>query len=59
MKVGQITNVNFFDNKKFVIGKIMNGGMGVVYQLVPIRTYLSPVALKTLQCIMTVQDFEK
>jgi hypothetical protein len=44
MKVGQITNTNFFDNEKFVIGKIMDGGMGVVYQLLPIRTYLSPFA---------------
>ena len=59
MEVGQVTSVDFFEKEKFVIGKIMRGGMGIVYQLVPIRANAPPVALKTLQGVMSVRDFEQ
>ena len=59
MEVGRITHVDFFGNEKFVIGKIMKGGMGAVYQPIPIRTDAPPIALKTLQRIMTVPDIEQ
>jgi len=37
-------------NEKFVIGKILEGGMGTVYQLVPVRPVgVPPIALKTFQ----------
>jgi hypothetical protein len=59
MEVGQITSVRFFGSEKFAIGKIMQGGMGRVYQLVPIRADGHPCALKTLQGVMTERDFER
>lgn len=59
MKVGQITTVEFFGNEKFAIGKIIQGGMGIVYQLVPIRANSPPVALKTLTGAMKIADFER
>jgi hypothetical protein len=37
MELGQITSIEFFGNEKFVIGKIMQGGMGIVYQLVGVH----------------------
>ena len=59
MKVGQITSVSFFENEKFAIGKILKGGMGIVYQLLPIRTGSPTIALKTLQEVMKEKDFER
>jgi serine/threonine protein kinase len=59
MEVGRITSVSFFGNEKFAVGKILKGGMGTVYQLVPIRADAPPIALKTLQNVLSAQDFER
>ena len=59
IQIGQITTVDFSDNEKFAIGKIMQGGMGTVYQLVPIRANAHPLALKTLKSVMKIHDFER
>ncbi len=59
IQIGQIITVDFSDNEKFAIGKIMQGGMGTVYQLVPIRANAHPLALKTLKSVMKIHDFER
>jgi serine/threonine protein kinase len=48
--VGSVIALEVLDNEKFVIGNILKGGMGIVYQLVPVRMAGSGVAaLKTYQ----------
>lgn len=48
--IGSIVSLQVLDNEKFVIGKILEGGMGTVYQLVPVRPVgVPPIALKTFQ----------
>jgi serine/threonine protein kinase len=59
IEVGEITSVTFCGNEKFAIRKIIEGGMGIVYQLIPIRAGAPPCALKTLQGVMTVRAFER
>ena len=59
MQPGEITSVGFYGNQKFAIGKVMQGGMGTVYQLVPIAGSAPPVALKTFQDVMSARDFER
>ncbi len=59
MKIGTITSVKFFGNEKFAVGKILEGGMGTVYQLIPIRMGMPVFALKTLKGNMKIRDFDR
>lgn len=48
--VGSLLTLQALENEKFVVGKVLKGGMGVVYQLVPVRPVgIPPLALKTYQ----------
>lgn len=46
---GAIVGLQFFENEKFVVGSKRAGGMGNVYQLVPLLPGAQPLALKTYQ----------
>lgn len=47
--VGSVVSLKALENEKFVIGKILKGGMGTVYQLIPVSLAGRPTALKTYQ----------
>jgi len=47
--VGSIISLEVLSNEKFAIGKVLGGGMGTVYQLVPVKPGRLPLALKTFQ----------
>jgi len=44
---GSIVSVEDFSHEKFVVERILRGGMGIDYQLVPVRPVLRAMALKT------------
>ena len=46
---GAIVALPFFENEKFVVGTKRGGGMGNVYQLIPLLPGAQPLALKTYQ----------
>jgi serine/threonine protein kinase len=56
--VFSVISLEFFENQKFVINGIFRGGMGVVYQLVPIQPG-RPLALKTFQPTIDRTQFER
>ena len=47
--VGSVVTIGALENEKFVIGKVLLGGMGEVYQLIPIAMSRPALALKTYQ----------
>lgn len=58
LQVGTVVALEFFENQKFVINAILEGGMGSVFQLVPIRP-AQPCAMKTFQPHIDRQAFER
>jgi hypothetical protein len=48
-QVGTVVTLKELSNEKFVIGKILRGGMGEVYQPIPVAPTGSVLALKTYQ----------
>ncbi len=59
LTVGQVTVVEFFENEKFAVGKVIHGGMGTIYQLIPIRSGYQALALKTVQDNVDARAFER
>jgi len=57
--VGSIISVGGFSNEKFAVGKISRGGMGIVYQLVPVRPISRAMALKTYIDAADTAKFER
>jgi serine/threonine protein kinase len=58
MKPPEVVTIDFCSQQKFVVAKVMQGGMGSVYQLVPIRAGSKPVALKTIKGKSSIQSFD-
>jgi serine/threonine protein kinase len=58
-KVGQVISVPWLDHGRFVIGKMVSGGMGTVYQLVPTKPVDPPLAAKTFQATSTSDQFKR
>jgi serine/threonine protein kinase len=56
-KVGSVVTIKALSGEKFVIGKILRGGMGEVYQLVPVRPIGPVLALKTYQLAVSREQF--
>lgn len=56
--VGEPITLPWLDYKKFVVSRIVQGGMGTVYQLVPVGPGYPTVALKTLQASIDPAIFE-
>lgn len=56
-KAGSVVTIKELSNEKFVIGKILRGGMGEVYQLVSVRPAGPVLALKTYQPTATREQF--
>jgi tetratricopeptide (TPR) repeat protein len=57
--VGSVVSIPSFANEKFVVGRILHGGMGTVYQLVPVRPRAQIIALKTFQRTDDEAAFER
>jgi len=55
--VGSVVTVKELSNEKYVIGKILRGGMGEVYQLIPVMPFGPTFALKTYQQTATREQF--
>lgn len=55
---GQIIAIPFSDNRKFVVGVIKSGGMGDVFQLLPLLPVEIPLALKTYQGSADPAEFQ-
>ena len=56
---GAIVALPFFENEKFVVGSKRGGGMGNVYQLIPLLPGAQPLALKTYQVDGDYDQFER
>lgn len=56
---GAIVALPFFENEKFVVGSKRGGGMGNVYQLIPLLPGARPLALKTYQGEGDYTQFER
>ena len=56
---GAIIALPFFENEKFVVGSKRGGGMGNVYQLIPLLLGAQPLALKTYQGGGDFSQFER
>ncbi len=59
LREGAIVALPFFENEKFVIGSKRGGGMGNVYQLIPLLPSAPPLALKTYQGEGDYDQFER
>lgn len=59
LAVSSIVALPFFENEKFVVGSKRGGGMGNVYQLIPLRPDAKPLALKTYQGDGDYVQFER
>jgi len=58
MKPPEVVTLDFFAQQNFVVAKVLHGGMGSVYQLVPIRAGSKPLALKTIRGKSSIQSFD-
>ncbi len=56
-QLGSVVTIAELSNEKFVIGKILRGGMGEVYQLLPVAPLGPILALKTYQQTATREQF--
>ena len=56
--LGNVVTLDFFANEKFILNAALEGGMGIVYQLVPVRPG-KPFALKTFQSTSNRASFER
>lgn len=56
-QLGSVVTIAELSNEKFVIGKILRGGMGEVYQLLPVAPVGPVLALKTYQQTVTREQF--
>lgn len=58
-QVGSVVTITALSNEKYVIGKILRGGMGEVYQLVPVAPIGLALALKTYQSSASRESFTR
>lgn len=58
-EIGSIITIDEFDRRKFVISDIRKGGMGIVYQLLPVNPFIEALALKSYLQDQLFENFEK
>ena len=58
MKPPEVVTIDFFSQQKFVVAKVLQGGMGSVYQLIPIHVGSKPLALKTIKGKSSIRAFD-
>lgn len=58
LKSLDVTSLEFYNNEKYVIGKVLQGGMGSIFQLVPINAGSKTIALKTVQGATSIRSFD-
>lgn len=58
MKPPEVVTLDFFGRRKYVVARVLQGGMGSVYQLVPIDTGNRTVALKTIKGSSSIRSFD-
>jgi eukaryotic-like serine/threonine-protein kinase len=59
LKVGSPISLPWVENNKFVVNNVISGGMGTVYQLLPVAAHLRTFALKTFQTAVDPKQFSK
>lgn len=59
LQEGAVVALPFYEQAKFVVGAQLGGGMGSVYQLLPLRAGSPPLALKTYQRPADNAQFER
>jgi serine/threonine protein kinase len=57
--VGSLITLEEFEKRKFVISQIHKGGMGIVFQLIPLEPFTKMVALKTYFNMSDIAQFER
>ncbi len=57
--VGSTVAIDGYSNEKFLVNKEMRGGMGVVFQLIPVRPIMNVCASKTFQASVDPTTFTK
>ncbi len=57
--IGSIITIDEYDRQKFVISDIHKGGMGIVYQLLPVNPFTEALALKSYLKDQSFSHFEK
>lgn len=58
MKPLQVVTLDFFSQQKYVIARVLQGGMGSVYQLIPVHTANNTLALKTIKGNSSIRAFD-
>ena len=58
-EIGTIITIDELDRQKFVIADIHKGGMGIVYQLIPVNPFNQVLALKSYLQDQSFDDFVK
>ncbi len=58
ISVGTVVTLDFFENTKAVVASVLGGGMGTIYQLVPIQP-ARPWALKTFKDDADPEAFDR
>ena len=58
MKLPQIVTLEYFLQQKYVVAKVLEGGMGSVYQLIPVHTANKTLALKTIKGKSSIRAFD-
>lgn len=46
---GETITIDEFGRREFVVSCVHKGGVGIVYQLLPINDYLNAIALKKIK----------
>lgn len=54
----QVVTLDFFSQQKYVVAKVLQGGMGSVYQLIPIHAANKTLALKTIKGKSSIRAFD-
>lgn len=57
VNTGDVISIDGFEREKFKIGKIIEGGMGFVFELIPERAHTHNLALKTYKKISDRKSF--
>src|SRR3989442_8397617 len=58
MNVRDVVSLSFHNNERYVIARLLAGGMGSVLQLVPVNPKTPVVALKTVQAKASIRAFD-
>jgi len=59
MKVKDVVSLDFYGGERYVVARVLQGGMGTVLQLVPTNPDACVIALKTVQAKASIRAFDE